>query len=192
LKYKDEHTLRHYIKHSWRQEKDLLEIIKRNVTSKEQAEHIEERMTNSIKNSFRASDFEEENVNNSTKWDGKVKARIKEIIDPDFYVLIYGSASHAVHGNWQDLITHHLAEENGGFLPDTSWTYPTLQLLIATTILSGDLLHNYVEEVIPNDNKKRELLVLIEDIIERTFKLDKAHELFIQRERQKGADKKAI
>jgi hypothetical protein len=192
LKYKDEHTLRHYIKHSLRQEKDLLEIIKRNVTSKEQAEHIEERMTNSIKNSFRASDFEEENVNNSTKWDGKVKARIKEIIDPDFYVLIYGSASHAVHGNWQDLITHHLAEENGGFLPDTSWTYPTLQLLIATTILSGDLLHNYVEEVIPNDNKKRELLVLIEDIIERTFKLDKAHELFIQRERQKGVDKNAI
>jgi hypothetical protein len=172
-----------------RQEKELLEIVKRNVANKDEAEHIEERMMSSIKKSFRNSDFEEDQINNSTKWDGKVKSRIKEIIDPDFYVLIYGNASHAIHGNWQDLITYHLTKDGDGFLPDTDWTYPTLQILTATTILSCDLLHNYVEEVLPSDDKKNELLKLTEEILDRVFKLDKAHELFVRKERQQVTPK---
>jgi hypothetical protein len=184
LKFKDENTLRQYIQNSLRVEKELLDIIKRNVSEKEEAEHIEERMMASINRAFRTSDFEEEDINNSSKWDAKVKSRIKEIIHPDFYVLIYGLASHAVHGNWQDLINYHLEKEGDGFLPDTDWTMPTLQIIHATTVLSCDLLHNYATEVLPDSESKTNLIANIEDIMSRAFKLDGQHELFTQQQRR--------
>lgn len=183
LKFKDEHTLRHYIKNSLRQEKELLEIIKRNIADKSEIENIEHRIMESVNKAFRTSDFEEDEINNSSKWDNKVKSRIKEIIHPDFYVLIYGNASHAVHGNWQDLINFHLEKEGEGFLPDTEWTYPTLQIIHAATVLSCDLLHNYAKEVLPESDSKNELIDRIEDIMKRTFKLDYQHEIFTQNNR---------
>jgi hypothetical protein len=185
LKFKDQNTIRHYIKNSLRQEKDLLEILKRNITDKQKVEHIEARMIDSINRSFRASDFEEDEISNSSKWNDKIKARIKEIIDPDFYVLIYGNASHSIHGNWQDIITFHLTKERDGFLPDTDWTYPTLQIIFSATVLSCDLLHTYAEEVLPDSENKKKLIASIEYIMTRAFKLDRQHELFIQRTDQK-------
>jgi hypothetical protein len=184
LKFKDENTLRHYIKNSLRVEKDLIDIIKRNVAEKGEVEHIEERMTASINRAFRTSDFDEEDISNSFKWETKVKARIKEIIHPDFYVLIYGIASHAIHGNWQDIIDYHLKQEGDGFLPDTEWTMPTLQITHATTVLSCDLLHNYATEVLPDSENKTKLIKKIEDIMSRAFKLDHQHELFTQQQRR--------
>lgn len=186
LKFKDEHTLRHYIKNSLRQEKELLDIIKRNVADKNEVENIEQRMMDSVNKVFRTSDFKEDEINNSSKWDAKVKARVKEIIHPDFYVLIYGNASHAVHGNWQDLINFHLEKEGDGFLPDTDWTYPTLQIIHAATVLSCDLLHNYAEEVLPESENKKKFIESIEDIMIRSFKLDRQHELFTQQKQQEA------
>jgi hypothetical protein len=142
-------------------------------------------MIDSINRSFRASDFEEDEISNSSKWNDKIKARIKEIIDPDFYVLIYGNASHSIHGNWQDIITFHLTKERDGFLPDTDWTYPTLQIIFSATVLSCDLLHTYAEEVLPDSENKKKLIASIEYIMTRAFKLDRQHELFIQRTDQK-------
>lgn len=181
LKFKDQYTLNHYIKNSLRQEKDLLEILRRNTSDKKVIENIEARMIDSINRSFKTSDFDENDISNSSKWNDKIKARIKEIIDPDFYILIYGNASHAIHGNWQDIISFHLKKENDGFLPDTEWTYPTLQIIFSATVLSCDLLHNYAEEVLPESKNKRDLIESIEDIMTRAFKLDRQHELFIQK-----------
>lgn len=180
LKFKDQNTIRHYIKNSLRQEKDVLEILKRNVANKKGIEHIETRMMDSINRAFIASDFEEEDISSSSKWNEKVKARIKEIIHPDFYVLIYGNASHAVHGNWQDIIAFHLKKEQEGFLPDTDWTLPTLQIIFSATVLSCDLLHNYADEVLPDSDNKRTLITSVENIMTRAFHLDRQHELFIQ------------
>ena len=181
LKFKDEHTLNHYIKHSLRQELNLLEIIKRNVADKEKMDDIEERMIASIKRSFRHSDFEEDKVNNSSKWDSKVKSRVKEIIGPDFYVLIYGLASHSIHGNWQDLISFHLKRKDEGFLPEFNWTLPTLQIVTAVTTMSCNLLKNYAEVALPKDEKREELFNVIDDILLRALQLDSLHEAAIQR-----------
>jgi hypothetical protein len=186
LKFKDQHTLRHYIKHSLRQEMQLIEKIKSNIADKDEILDIENRMMDSINRAFETTDFDFEEINNSTKWESKVKKRVFEIIDPAFYTFIYGNASHSVHGNWQDLISFHLRKVDNGFLPKTEWTTPDLQIINAVTILGCDLLENYCKEVIPVGNDKEKLIDAIHSVGVRSFALDKQHELFILKSRNKN------
>ncbi|MBA7546920.1 hypothetical protein ES705_39321 [subsurface metagenome] len=180
LKFKDQHTLRHYIKHSLRQEMQLIEKIKSNIAGKDEVLHIEQRMMDSINRAFETSDFDFEEINNSTKWESKVKKRVFEIIDPMFYSFIYGNASHSVHGNWQDLISMHLKKVDNGFIPKSEWTSPRLQVINSLTILACDLLENYSVEVLPDSDEKNELLEAIKSLGNRCLILDKQHELFVQ------------
>jgi hypothetical protein len=184
LKYKDQSTLNHYIKQSLRQEKQFIELVRKNISDKSQADDIEIRMQDSIKRSFRASDFEEDEINNSSKWDEKVKSRINEILGPEAYILLYGSSSHAVHGNWQDLINFHLTASGDGFLPNIEWSTPTLQILSAVTLLSCDLLRDYAAEVLPDSESKNVLLEFVDDLMQRTILVDVTHETFIQNKRK--------
>jgi hypothetical protein len=184
LKYKDQATLNHYIKQSLRQEKQFIELIRKNVSNKLQADDIEIRMQESIERSFRMSDFEEDEINNSSKWNEKIKSRINEILSPEAYILLYGTSSHAVHGNWQDLITFHLTRLGDGFQVNTEWSTPTLQILSAVILLSCDLLRDYATEILPDSESKNELLEFVEDLIQRTILLDITHETFIQNKRK--------
>jgi hypothetical protein len=186
LKYKDESTLNHYIKQSLRQEKQFIELVRKNVSDKAHADDIEIRMQQSIEKSFRTSDFEEDEVNNSSKWNEKVKSRINEILSPEAYILLYGSSSHAIHGNWQDLITFHLINLDDGFKVNTDWNTPTLQILSAVILLSCDLLRDYTTEVLPSSKSKNELLELVDDLMQRTILLDVTHETFIQNKRKES------
>jgi hypothetical protein len=179
LKFKDQYTLSHYIKHSLRQEKMFLDHIKENRGNNPELEHIEARMTESILNSFKDSGFSEEDVKNSSKWEEKVKKRINEIINPSFYIL-YGNSSHAVHGNWQDLLFFHLEKVDGGFLQKPEWYTPSIQLIAPVTLMSCNLLMEFAEEIIPDSPQKIALVDSTKDIFLRTRKLDRLHEKFIQ------------
>lgn len=178
LKFKDQYTLSHYIKNSLKQEKLLLEFIKKNGGRDEALQHIEQRMTDSINRSIKASGFTEDEISNSSKWEEKVKKRLGEIIDPSLYIL-YGNSSHSVHGNWQDLLFFHLSKSGDGFVQKSDWTTPTIQLIAPVTLMSCDLLKNFSEEVLPDSKNKDILLEEIKDIFLRTWKLDKLHEKFI-------------
>lgn len=180
LKYKDQHTISHYIKHSLKQEKLLLESIRQKEGKDPALEHIEMRMKDSINRSIKDSGFTEEEISNSSKWADKVKQRLSQIIDPSLYI-IYGNSSHSVHGNWQDLLFFHLSKSGDGFMPKSEWTTPTIQLLAPVTLMSCDLLKNFSEEVLPASDNKDILLEEIKDIFLRAWKLDKLHEKFIQK-----------
>jgi hypothetical protein len=180
LKYKDQHTISHYIKHSLKQEKLLLESIRQKEGKDPALQHIEMRMKDSINRSIKDSGFTEEEISNSSKWADKVKQRLNEIIDPSLYI-IYGNSSHSVHGNWQDLLFFHLSKSGDGFVQKTEWTTPTIQLIAPLTLMSCDLLRNFAEEVIPASKNKDVLLEEIKDIFLRAWKLDKLHEKFIQK-----------
>ena len=180
LKYKDQHTISHYIKHSLKQEKLLLELIRQREGKDPSLQHIEMRMKDSINRSIKDSGFTEEEISNSSKWADKVKQRLSEIIDPSLYI-IYGNSSHSVHGNWQDLLFFHLTKSGDGFQPKSEWTTPNIQLLAPMTLMSCDLLRNFAEEVIPESKNKDALIEEIKDIFVRAYKLDKLHEQFIQK-----------
>ncbi len=181
LKYADEHTLRHYIKHSLQTERQVLEILKSNTSDKDVLEPIEERIIHSIKKAFDDADFSENELNKSSKWEKKLKSRLSDIIDPQAYALIYGTASHSIHGNWQDLILYNLEKKDGGFYPNSDWSMPRLQILSCAIFFCCDGLQSYVNRLLPNDENKDELLKVILDIAERAYSLDRMHEKFIQK-----------
>lgn len=180
LKYKDSYTLSHYIKHSLRQEKLILEYIKQNGSKDAAFEHIEQRMTDSINRSISDSGFTEDEISNSSKWEEKIKKRFSEIMAPSLYIL-YGNSSHSVHGNWQDLLFFHLSKSGDGFVQKPDWTIPNIQLIAPVTLMSCNLLRNFSEEILPNSENKDILLEEIKNVFLRAWELDKLHEKFIQK-----------
>lgn len=180
LKFKDQYTLSHYIKHSLKQEKMFLDHLKKYGGLDPELKHIEDRISASILRSMTDSGFTEDEIKNSSKWEDKVRKRLNEIISPAFYIL-YGNSSHSVHGNWQDLLFFHLSKNGDGFIQKPEWTTPTIQLIAPVTLISCDLLKNFAEEVVPDSDQKKDLLELIKDIFLRTRKLEILHEKFIQK-----------
>jgi len=176
LKFKDEHTINHYIKYSLRQEKNLIDIIKRNVEENGGPNNLEDRMKKSIKRTFEISGMTEEDISNSSKWENKIKSRISDLITPDFYVLIYGNTSHAIHGNWQDLINFHLKAFENGFLPNIEFNVPNCKTLNVINLLTCELIKEYSVNVLPSTKKRDKLIHEIEDIIIRIFKFRNLHE----------------
>jgi hypothetical protein len=178
LKFNDKNTLSHYIKNSLKIEKRLLDRIRGKISENGEYLHIEKRMIDSIQRTFAASGFNEDEISNSSKWEEKIKKRLNEIISPDVY-FIYEISSHFVHGNWQDLISHHLIAENEGFFPNPEWTYPSSKLIFPYIMLSCDLVKNYSEELLPDSESKMILIERIQNILNHAIRLDILHEQFM-------------
>jgi hypothetical protein len=176
LKYTDDHTIKHFIKHSLQTEKEMLEIIKKNTSDKNRISPIEARMTKSINRAFDDTDFNFDELNNSTKWNKKVKGRISDILSPEAYSFIYGAGSHAIHGNWQDLFSFHLEKGENGYFPKPEWTTPQIQILTTATLLSCDLLKEYCKTFFSGDEEREELFRIIDDISKRCEILTELHE----------------
>lgn len=181
LKFSDSNTINHYIKQSLRIEKQMLQIIQDNIKSRDSILPIEKRMIDSIKRTISLSGFDENKLTSGSKWDDKVRARIFEIIDPEFYVLLYGTSSHAVHGNWQDLIDHHLIEKDGGFFQNNDWNFPHYQLLMAATMLTNDLTIEVARKIIPEGKNKTKLINAVSENLNLVLRINSAHELLRQK-----------
>jgi hypothetical protein len=180
LKYADAHTLRHFIKHSLQTEYEILDILRQNTSDKDVLEPIEERIIKSMSKAFDDADFDKSQMNRSSKWNTKIKQRLSEIIGPSAYALIYGLASHSIHGNWQDLVLYNLEKKDDGFYPYPDWATPRLQILTVSTIFSCDVLANYIERMLPDNDHSSELIAILSDITTRAGRLDQMHEKFIQ------------
>jgi hypothetical protein len=156
---------KNYIKHSLRTEKELSQIILDNIRKRgENVLPIEARMQESIRRSFEKSDFEFDEVSNSSKWKS-IKSRSEVVAGPEFYSVLYGIASHSVHGNWQDILYNHLHTVDGGFKLDTEWQQPRPQLLDATIQINLDINYLFVEK----EFSDAKLIENIRDKIEQYF-----------------------
>ena len=91
---------------------------------------------------------------------------------------MFSLSSHAVHGNWQDLLQYHLNEKDGGFVPDGNWNDAKPQMVNSTTILSAQACIEYCQ-TLPECSEKR----LIQDqlllVYENARNLEIAHERFL-------------
>jgi hypothetical protein len=103
-------------------------------------------MQNSISSSFEKSDFELDEVNNSSRWKS-VKSRCELVAGPEFYSVLYGIASHSIHGNWQDILYNDLRSINDeGYILDLEWHSPRPQLLDATIQINLDISNVFAEK----------------------------------------------
>jgi hypothetical protein len=100
----------------------------------------------------------------------------------DGYLSLIGLGSHAVHGNWQDLITHHLGYENGEFYPETGWTRYPPQGLFAVALFSAYVNLLYTKNVIPQMQEAEEIERRLSDLMIRVNVANELHEQFLQKE----------
>jgi len=145
-------------------------------------------MKSSIERAFKISSLSLDKVddNNWEPWGEKIYKRAKKMKIGDIYFSIFSLPSHAVHGNWQDLITYHLEYENGEFSPLTEWGCPRPQPLFAAAFLAAESNKLYLDEIIQGCPDKNQINSIIDDIIKRIKKGDELHEQFYKKSISKG------
>lgn len=153
----EEKVKRNYIKNSLITEKELWQTILSNVKERsDETLAIEKRMQISIQNSFDKSDFDIDDVNRSSKWKS-IKTRADAVADEMFYSVFYGIASHAIHGNWQDILYNNLKKLDTGFKIDLEWQRPRPQIMDGAITLNLDIVKILTDKEL-GDNEHCEIL----------------------------------
>jgi hypothetical protein len=137
---------RNYIKFSLITEKDLWNTIKENTARRNgDTLGIEERMRKSIKRSFETSDFDLDEVSNSSKWKS-ISSRAEKVAPPDFYDIFYGVSSHMIHGNWQDILFNHIKRKGKELFLNFEWVRPRPQIMDAPITLNLDIVKTFAKK----------------------------------------------
>ena len=182
IKMGSEGLFNEYIASSLTEEKKLLDKINKNIENRGRELPIEQRMKSSIKRDFTLSSFTPNQIDamNNKNWGINLYERAKSIGFENFYIALFGLPSHSVHGNWADLITHHLKYEDGSFSPNTKWNLPRPQLLFTIGLLSAYTNKNYLNHIFPECLEKYQISLTIDGMIRKIHIVDELHEQFLQ------------
>ena len=172
-----------YVEYSLRTEKKLLDQIEKSIEARGRETSIESRMRRSIMRAFEKSGLAPDQVDESrrTPWGGNIYKRIESVGMRRAYVPGFGISSHAVHGNWQDLITHHVRQQGDGFSPAAEWTRPRPQMMLPAALLAAEACKVYVTEILPECEDRVEILEYIDDFFRRAQLADRMHEQYLQK-----------
>lgn len=114
-------------------------------------------MKKSIENSFENSDFDLDDVKNSSKWKS-IASRAEKVASSDFYDIFYGTSSHMVHGNWQDILFNHTKRKNENLFLNFEWVRPRPQIMDAPISLNIDIVRVFVERELAKADERGLLL----------------------------------
>lgn len=158
LRNGEENNFKNYIKNSLITEKQFYNIIEENIRNRNGKElPIEKSMKKSISDSFDISDIEIEELNRTSNWKN-LKKRLDKINITDnlsqTYNIFYGLSSHSIHGNWQDLVQHHISEEDNFFTLNYEWNSPKPNLLYAVVIFNLIIAKEFSNKEVENSFKE--------------------------------------
>ncbi len=182
LKHKDDPELfEDYIEYSLRSEKRLFIKIEDNVKASGKELPIEKRMKASILRSFEKAEYDMDKVNEKSyeTWGEKGHKKAIDLGMEDIYFVMCGLRSHAIHGNFQDLIRYHLEYKDGYFSPNTNWGHPRPQIVNAIALLSAQVNKDYLDKAIQRYNESEEIGKKLDDMIIRIKIVDELHEQFL-------------
>jgi len=159
-------------------ERELYDVIQRNIVERRgEVLPIEQRMLKSIEKACRISGVIITDVQAKVgDWGGGLRNRLIALGEGDQYAAQQRIQSHAVHGTWVDLVQHHLAEVEGGFQPDPTWSNVDSRLMLPICILVLAAAHAYVDSFFPPLPELEPLFDRIGDLERRILLLDRAHE----------------
>jgi len=170
-----------FVASSLRLEKRMKTAIEKNIAKRSGIVlPIEARMLSSIARAFEKSGIRSEQVTKESiaLWKNVTFETRCRVVDFEAaYLFGFASASHAVHGNWQDLLMHHLDVTATGFTPDTDWHPTRPQLLLGTAKVVLQMLTEYMRHLL-NDNAS-EIHNQYEELYGRIRKVDEAHENYL-------------
>lgn len=172
-----------YIKSSLGEEKRFYEFINQQIKKRNKELPIEKRMKSSIERTFKQSPFniDEVSITESRHWAGSIRTRVEKIKFEPFYQSFISLPSHCVHGNWQDLVDHHLRQNENCFKPNYEWNIPRPQQLISIGILSCETTYIILEKMFVDSFNKYYFRHKVLNVCHKFRELDRYHELFLQK-----------
>lgn len=175
----EEQVKRNYIKYSLITEKELWETIDTNIKNRNgDLLPIEKRMQKSIQNSFDKSDFGLDEVKKSSKWKS-FKDRAKIVVGEMFYSVFYGNSSHAIHGNWQDILSNNLKKRGDSFELNFGWNKPRPQIMDSTISLNFDIIKTFCKSELAENTISIEIIEKCDILLNYRSYLEQSHEKWI-------------
>ncbi|MFH7041739.1 DUF5677 domain-containing protein [Paucibacter sp. JuS9] len=168
-----------YIEYSMRHEKRLRDRIRTSIADRGgKVLPIEERMLHSIDAAARQSNVDLDLINPPKNWGGKnLFEKSQEVGLEKAYLGAFAGPSHAVHGNWQDLLEYHLDVDDEGYAGELRWHQPRPQLLTTIAHLTVHTLREYFAKIV--GPAADEMAGKLPDLQERIAAFVNLHEEFL-------------
>ncbi|HEX3681210.1 MAG TPA: DUF5677 domain-containing protein [Bryobacteraceae bacterium] len=136
-----------FVLSSFGPEKELFDVIQRNIASRGYQIPIETRMLASIGDACAIAGSKIEDLSRRlSDWGGNMRIRMREIGDEELYAGMQRVPSHAVHGTWMDLYKHHFKGKDGRFAPDPRWCPVDARLLAPIAIWVLNAAQTYLNK----------------------------------------------
>lgn len=170
-----------YVRYSLRTDKDLLGRIEDNVRERGHELPVEQRMKASITSLFEKSGVSIFDIDPKERslWGGSIYQRAKDVGYGAMYLATFSMTSNEVHGNWGDLAVHHLEWTEKGYLPETRWSQPRPQEVLAAGLILADAYDRYLAANQPQSQDTDFLLERLENYKEKLSLLTHLHEEFL-------------
>ena len=157
-------------------EKELFDVIQRNIAARGYEIPIETRMLASIRDVCAKAGLKIEDLaQRHIDWGGNMRTRMRELGREGFFSGMQRIPSHAVHGTWMDLYKHHLKEKDGRFAPDTTWCPVDARLLTPIAILVLKAVKIYLDKW-RDEAGVQFIMARCEGLDERLHTVDEWHE----------------
>ncbi len=167
-----------YVKYALRNERKLRDLISRNIENRKGISlHIEHRMLTSIKKVARQSGIKIDDVlpSQPKEWgDKNFYERTKDVGLESTYLSLYGGSSRSIHGNWTDILDHHLEYSDQGFSPKFEWGRPRPQQILPIALLILETTKEFLLYV--GSATDASIIHRIDSIFDNVKAADSAHE----------------
>lgn len=163
-----------FIRSSLKPEKEAHSLIQNKINKRGYSLPIEKRMLKSIDKKFSDSGVKKTEPLPRNK---DYKSILTAIGMESTYPFLQGIASHAIHGNWVDLLAHNLEKTEDGFKPSLDPLTTDARLLVPINTIVLTAIRSYVSKHFPNYNEGISTLInKIDNLEERNLKVDNSHE----------------
>jgi hypothetical protein len=175
-------TAEHYdrfVSYSFGPERELYDDIKSNIEKAGGAvKPIETRMLESIAEKCRISNVNIDEVPvKHQEWATNMRERLKAIDRARSYIT-YRSLSHSIHGSWMQILQYNLDYDGatGLFKPHPHMLNVDARILLPIATVVLDAVRTYIMKFFTPIPAARYVVGRIENLVERIFEVDAAHE----------------
>lgn len=181
----EERVYEQFARSSLSPEREAYDVVQKNIAERGgSAWAIERRMLRSIDRVCRLTGVDISEVPpKSGPWGGGLRNRLIFLKEDRQYAFQQRIASHAVHGNWVDLLLHHLTTVDNGFRPDPHSLPVDTRLLLPPCTIALEASLAYVTAFFPPMPELVQLAKRIEDLKRRIVTVDGAHEAWLSEQK---------
>jgi hypothetical protein len=179
-----ERVIEDYVRYSLQREWHLLDEIEANIAERGGDElPIEGRMKRSIMRTFNRSEVDHRNppARPIRHWGGMdLRRRASSLGLERAYLAVFSGPSENVHGNWGDLLRHHLKWTEHGFEPNIeSSPMKRPQPFFALGTIAATAVIDYLQQV--DGVLLSDAITRLKDLVDRMRVADELHEGYLQK-----------